>query len=358
MKKKNLIIVAVVAVVLVALIVPRLMDKETYDEILPPTVEVQNPMKGNIAISSSLIGKIEPSEVVYINSDLGGEVLSVNVKAGDIVSAGQVLCTIENKQLDSLGNSVESARLALENAQTAYDRIKILYENGAVSKETFESAETGLANARLQYDSTVNTYDIQAENSIIVSPISGKVESCDVEVFDKVSAQNILFVVSGLDSEKVITFGVTENVVKGLNVGDPINIEKSGSDYTGVITEVSTMVNAATGLFDIKAMIEDGDTLATGTSAKVWVTSDKVDDVWVIPVDAVYYEGGEAFVYTYVDGKAKQTFVEIGLTDQNNAEIIAGLTKEDKVITTWSSELYDDAEVTLAKDEKKTAETK
>ncbi|MGN0710348.1 MAG: efflux RND transporter periplasmic adaptor subunit [Anaerovoracaceae bacterium] len=353
-KKKNLIIVAVVVVVLAILIIPRAMDKETYDEILPPTVEVENPMTGNIAVSSSLIGKIEPSEVVYINSDLGGEVQSVNVKAGDMVSAGQVLCTIENKQLQSLSNSIESARIALNNAQNAYDRTKVLYENGGVSKESFEAAESALSNAKLQYNTTVNTYDIQADNSIIVSPISGKVESCDVEVFDKVSSQNVLFVISTVDSEKVLKFSVTENIVKGLNVGDAISLEKAGTDYRGVITEVSSMVDASTGLFDVKAMIENGENLATGTSAKVWVTSDRASDVMVIPVDAVYYENGESFVYTYVDGKAKQTFIEIGLSDQNNAEVLSGLTKSDKVITTWNSELYDDAEVTLAKDKKET----
>ena len=231
--------------------------------------------------------------------------------------------------------------------------MKVLYENGAVSLENFESVQTGLEQARIQYESAKNAYDLQAENTIIVSPISGKVESCSIEVFDKVSPQNILFVVSGEDTDKVVNFSVTENVVKGLAEGDTIRIEKSGKNYKGLITEVSTMVNMSTGLFDVKAMVEDGETLATGTSAKIYVTSDKVTDVLTVPTDAVYYSNGEAFVYTYVEGKAQQVFVEVGLQDQENAEIIKGLSTTDLVITTWSSELYDDAEVVLKKTEAK-----
>ncbi|MBR3599648.1 MAG: efflux RND transporter periplasmic adaptor subunit, partial [Lachnospiraceae bacterium] len=89
------------------------------------------------------------------------------------------------------------------------------------------------------------------------------------------------------------------------------------------------------------------------TSAKIYVTSDKVTDVLTVPTDAVYYSNGEAFVYTYVEGKAQQVFVEVGLQDQENAEIIKGLSTADLVITTWSSELYDDAEVVLKKTEAK-----
>ena len=355
--KKFLTVIIVILIVLVAMVCGRIVNSgEEYDEILPPTVEVENPKIGDVQISSSLIGKIEPSDVVYINSDLGGEVTSVGVKAGDTVVAGQVLCTLDNKQLENVGLNVEAANLAYTNALTAYERMKILYENGAISLENFESVQTGLEQARIQYESAKNAYDLQSENTIIVSPISGKVESCSVEVFDKVSAQNILFVVSGENADKVVTFSVTENVVRGLNEGDLIRIEKSGNDYKGTITEVSTMVNMTTGLFDIKAIVEDGENLATGTTVKIYVTSDKVADVLTIPTDAVYYSNGEAFVYTYVDGKAQQVFIEAGLADTNNTEVVKGLTKEDLVITTWSSELYDDAEVLMKKIEKKSEE--
>lgn len=48
-----------------------------------------------------MIGKIEPSDVVYIYPKAAGDVTEVNVKAGDVVTKGQVLCNIDTKQVES-----------------------------------------------------------------------------------------------------------------------------------------------------------------------------------------------------------------------------------------------------------------
>lgn len=354
MKKRNVAIVAVAIVVLAALFIPRILDKgEDYDAIILPTVEISNPVIGDIANDTGLIGKIEPTDVVYITPELSGEVTDVYVKAGDKVSAGQTLCNIENKQLSNLGISVDSAMVSLNDAQAAYDRVKVLYENGAASKENFESATSALQRAKLQYESAQISYGITADSGVVSSPISGKVEKCDVEQHQTVSPAVQLFVISSEDSEKVIKFSVTERIVNGLTEGDAIKIEKNGTTYKGNITEISSMVDSSSGLFEIKASIENGENLSTGTTAKVYVTAEKATGVMIIPVDSVYYENGKAFVYTYEDGHANKVFVETGMSDTKNIEVLSGLTKKDKVITTWSSELYDKAEVLLPKEESK-----
>ena len=64
-----------------------------------------------------------------------------------------------------------------------------------------------------------------------------------------------------------------------------------------------------------------------------------------IPVDAVYYEDGEPYVYVYTDGKVHKRDIESGIYDSNTMEVRSGLTLDDQVVTTWSSELYEGAEV-------------
>ena len=66
-----------------------------------------------------------------------------------------------------------------------------------------------------------------------------------------------------------------------------------------------------------------------------------------IPVDSVYYENGDPYVYTYSDGKVWQKFIEEGIFDADVLEVRSGLTMADMVVTTWSSELYDGADVKL-----------
>lgn len=101
------------------------------------------------------------------------------------------------------------------------------------------------------------------------------------------------------------------------------------------------MIDAATGLFQVKASVEDGDALPTGSSVQLKVTSDKQENVMTLPVDTVYYSGGDAYLYLYEDGTVHQVPVEVGIYDSERVQILSGIDMTDEVITTWSSELYE-----------------
>lgn len=344
--KMKIIIIAVVIIVLAIAIAPRILDgrQSAYEEATPPTVEVVKPKTGNIELTSSLIGTVEPSKVEEVYPEISGEVTSVKVKAGQTVSAGQVICTIENKQLESTRISMQTQQVTLSDAKTAMERAQALYVSGDISTQSYEDAQNALSRAQLSYESAVNDYNNQSGYSTITASTSGLLESCDVEVYDNVGPQTKLCVISG-GSEKVVSFDATERIIKKMQIGDKLVLEKSGTKYEGTISEISTMVDQASGLFKVKATLDSKVALATGTSAKVYVTSDKVENVMTIPADSVYYENGKALVYTYEKGKAHKVFIEAGISDDKNIEVISGLSNSDKVISTWSSELYEGASV-------------
>ncbi len=89
------------------------------------------------------------------------------------------------------------------------------------------------------------------------------------------------------------------------------------------------------------------DALPSGTKVKLTVISDKADSTLSIPMDAVNYSAGEAFVYVYNDGVAVKTDIEVGIYDEKYIQVLSGLDASSKVITSWSNELYDGAEVLL-----------
>ena len=105
------------------------------------------------------------------------------------------------------------------------------------------------------------------------------------------------------------------------------------------------MIDAATGLFKIKASVENGDALPTGSVVSLYVVSERASQVMCIPVDAIYYSGGDAYVYTYSGGVVRRLPVEVGIYDSVQAQILSGLDMTDQVITTWSSELVEGVEV-------------
>lgn len=365
MKKRTKRIIGILLiVVLAAVIVMRLnKPKEVPDPVAPPSVSVMQASPGTIVLSTGLIGTVEPSDVVYVAPKISGDVLEVMVRTGDMVQEGQVLCRIDNAQIDSARISVDSASVALSDARTNLGRMQALYSTGDVSAQAYEQSQSAVKSAQLQYDSAKLNYDNQVKYSTVKAPIGGLVESFDIEVHDNISPSTTVCVISG-HGAKTVSFSVTERIMSQLHLGDTLKIEKAGTEYQGRITEISSMIDASTGLFKVKAVVENGDALATGASVKLYVTSDRADDVLTLPVDVIYYDGGDSYVYTYDQGTVHKVAVEVGIYDSEKIEIISGVTAEDQVITTWSSELYEGAPATLSsqsaepsEDQQETAES-
>lgn len=349
-KKKVFIIVGAVVIVaaVAGLILPGILGgkKEELVAEVPPAVSVENPQIRSIELSNEIIGTIEPDSIVYVTPLGSGEVTSVNVQTGDLVSAGQLLCVIDTKQVESSRISMETARITYEDARKNLDRYTVLHAAGDVAEADYQSMVDKAEMSKLQYENAKIAYNIQLDSSQITAPIAGRVESCNLSVHDMISPQTTICVISG-EGGKAVTFYVSERIIGGLKAGDSLKVEKNGTDYTAAITEVSSMIDESTGLFRVKASIPDGENLATGTSVKLYVVSRKAENVLTVPVDSVYYEGGNPFIYTYTDGILKKNEVTVGLADNDYAEVQSGITAGDQVVTTWTSELFDGSRVTL-----------
>ncbi len=347
---KGVVAAAVVVVAAVGVSVfaaPRLMKKEVIEEtVAPPVVQVVSPQVGDIEISRSLIGTVEPSDLVYIIPKAAGEITAVYANVGDYVTEGQLLCEIDTRQVDGARLQLEAAEVQLNDANTNLERMQVLYASGDISAQAFEQVESAAKGAQIQYDSAKLAYDYQMEFSRITASISGRIESSSMEVHSMASQTNPLCVISG-EGMKTISFAVTEALLDHVKQGEPITVEKSGSRYEGTITEVSTMVDAMTGLFNVKASVTDGEALVSGSSVRLYVVADRAESVLSIPVDCIYYSAGKPFVYTYDDGIVHQVNIETGISDDVSTEVVSGLNISDQVITTWSPELYENAPAVL-----------
>lgn len=309
-------------------------------------VSAESPSRGNIYMTTNLTGTLESSDVVYVYAKAAGDVTDVKVKAGDTVEAGQILFEIDTEQVDTAKNSMESALVSLEEAQSTLTRMKLLYDGGDLSEQEYEQYTNNVRSARLQYESAKLAYEKQVQYSTVTAPIAGKIESCSTEVYDRVNANAELCVISGEGSKK-ITFYVTQRMLENMSEGDTLTVEKNGKEYKAEINAINSMVDSATGLFKIEAQLDDTDEVATGMVVKIKVTTGKTENAMLIPIDSVYYSGGEAYVYVYEDGTAKTVPVDVGLTDSEHAEVLSGLTGDELVISTWSSNTYDGAKVRL-----------
>lgn len=313
-------------------------------------VRASRPTTGDVSVTSSLTGTVAAADVIYVSSKAAGDITAVYVKAGDYVEAGTLLCEIDTGQVESAQNSLASAEVSLNNANSNLSRMQILYNGGDITDQEFEQANNSVKTAQIQYNNAKLNYDRQVEYSSVTAPISGRIESCAVSVYDHVNNNAELCVITG-DGENRIDFYVSERMMKELKEGDSVEVIKNGNTYNGTVTEISSIVDASTGMFKCKAQLEKTGEIAIGSSVKIRLVTDRSTGVMLVPVDAIYYSGSKAYVYLVEDGKAVMRRVEVGLYDNEVAEIKDGLSYDDLVVGTWSSNLYEGANVRVMNEE-------
>lgn len=313
-------------------------------EVAYAMVNVEKPHYGDVSVTSAITGTVDAEDTVSLYAKASGDVKAVNVKAGDAVKAGDVLIEIDTGAVDSAKIAMDQAEISYEQQKNNMARYEILYQGGDITPQEYEQYSNSLKNAQLQYESAKLNYDKALENSMVAAPIDGKIEKISVELHDHVNMNSDLLVVTGEGSRR-ITFYVSERIMNNIAVGDEIDIEKGTVKCRARITEVSSMVDSASGMFKCKAELTDDITISLGSSVKIYLVSDRAENTLLVPVDAIYYSGGNAYLYTVVDGKAVMTSVTVGIYDDEVAQILDGLSQNADVVSTWSNNLYEGANV-------------
>lgn len=216
------------------------------------------------------------------------------------------------------------------------------------------SAKVGVAGAQVGIDSA----EYQLDMYTLTAPIDGVIEAVNVKEHDFASPQNPAFVISNKNT-MTVTFGVSEGIRGTLRVGQKLTVDRNGKLYDAAITEIGSMVDQTTGLFMIKSCVSTpDDSLLTGSSVKVTADTYSQADALLIPYDAVYYDDSQPYVYVAENGTAKRKDVETGIFDMDTITVLSGLSEEDTLITSWSANLREGAEVSVQmKNEDDTADS-
>lgn len=205
------------------------------------------------------------------------------------------------------------------------------------------SAKVGAAGAKVGIDSA----EYQLDMYTLTAPIDGVIEAVNVKEHDFASPQSPAFVISNKNT-MTVTFGVSEGIRGTLRVGQKIQVDRNGKLYDAVITEIGSMVDQTMGLFMIKSCVNTpDDSLLTGSSVKVTAETYSQTDALLIPYDAVYYDNSQPYVYVAENGMAKRRDVETGIFDMDTITVLSGLSTEDTLITSWSANLREGAEVSV-----------
>lgn len=342
-KKKFIIIGIVVAAVAAILILPSMLSGGA------PLLQVATGTAEKMDIEQvvSIKGTIEGSDKADVVSTLNYEITSILVKEGDAVKKDQVLAVLD---IEELRDEYAKAATAFEQAKFAYDTSKVLYEEGAISKDEFLRAESTYKQNQI----TLNAFDL-ANKGNVKSPIAGTVTRVNVTV-GRYARDNMnnepMFVIEDLDNLKM-DVRISEYDISKIKTGQNVTITADvigKNSVEGVVSRISPTGEVKDQMskemvIPVQIDVLKGDTnLIAGVTARAKILIDKRENVLAVPIESVLEDPdtGEHYLFILQDGVLKKVSVTLGLEGDFHIEILSGdLSEKDQVVLSPTFDMSD-----------------
>lgn len=358
--KKGCLIPLVLLIVVVlgagAYVVYYLYDKEQQD---PVTYGADAPVIADIVKKSVATGAVNPRHEVAIKPNISGIIAELHAEAGDTVQTGDLIARVQViPDMVSLNNAesrVQRAVIALENAQTSFERNQALLEKGVISPADFLPIETARRSAEQELDAAEENLALVREGASkrtgkssltnVRSTISGMVLDVPVKAGNSVIEANNFndgtTIASVANMRDVIFLGkVDESEVENLAVGMSLIVTIGAIDgrtFSAELEYISPKGVLENGAiqFEIKAalILEEGEFIRAGYSANADVVLDRRDQVLALSESLLQFDHDQSpFVeIKQADGSWLKSPVELGLSDGIMVEILGGITEGDSV---------------------------
>ncbi len=306
------------------------------------TVSVVIPGRDTVARTINATGTLAARREIPVGVvGEGGRVLQVYADAGEWVSKGDILVSVDRsvqaQQAAALEAQIGVTRADLQLAQNELDRAMQLVARGFISKADVDRktatrdatrARVNVANAQLAETRARNArLDIRA-------PVSGYVLERNVETGQTVSAgSGILFRIAK-DGQLELQTKLSEDDLAQVDVGIPATVTPVGTDrvFSGNIWQISPMIDAQSRQGMARVALPFDKALRPGGFASVEIKSGAMTAP-VLPESAVQTGPNGSFVYIVgKDNKVKQRPIKVGPVTANGLIIQEGLDGTERVV--------------------------
>jgi macrolide-specific efflux system membrane fusion protein len=256
------------------------------------------PKYGSIRTTIATIGTVQPQNRLEIRPPISGRVERVLVREGDAVRAGQILAWMSSTE-----------RAALLDA------------------------------ARAQGEEALQYWEDAYKPTPLIAPINGKVIVRAVEPGQTVTITNAIVVLSDrlivkaqVDETDIGKVRIGQEAVIGLDAYPEISV-RGTVDH---ISHESKVVNNVI-MYEVDVLPERVPAVfRSGMSANVDIAEKTRTNVLLVPREAVITEAGGSFVLVREGerGGPVRRRVELGVSDDANVEVLAGLGPDDRVVIT------------------------
>ena len=300
-----------------------------------------------------LAGTVRAASISNVSARIMARVLSVRAREGEFVKAGDVLVTLDDRELQAKLRQAEGAlrqaEAQRELARSTHERYKALLEGKAVSKQEYDTvaAQEKIASEAVnQAGGAVDEARSYIAFAEIRSPVSGRIVSKSI---DEGSMANPGMPLFGIEPEGryhveiPVDMSLSGNVRTGTVIG--VSIDDIGMNTRVPVSEIVPTVDPMSRTFIAKAHIPADAGLRSGQYARASVSLGKKDAI-TIPETAVSRRGqmDGVFVVSKGDGTMRYRIVKLGRqTTPGRIEVLSGIDAGEMIVASGTERASDGA---------------
>jgi RND family efflux transporter MFP subunit len=288
------------------------------------------------------IGEGVAIQSVTVNTAQSGTLMTIDVKPGDKVVAGQRLATLDS---DDQQNAYDKANLAAQDADATLARTQQLAKSNSASDVQVAAAQLAANQAKLVLTSAKHDLDQRT----ITTPVAGTVGIIQLTPGNLINAQTVVTTVED-SSSILVNFYVPERYSSQMTLGEAVTAESAalpGKSFTGKITAIDNKIDPDSRTLQVQATLPNPDgTIKSGMSFSVDMAFPGETFTSVDPLSIQWSTNG-AYVWKVVDSKAKKGMVNIIQRNSDGVLVQGDVQPGDAVVTQGVLQLTDNAAVRL-----------
>lgn len=323
-------------------------------------VEVVTAELREVPVRLEALGTVTPIASVAIKARLESVITEVHFRDGAMVKAGDLLFTLDSRQLEAEIKRVEAviagAVAQQEQAERDVERYSELVKKNATTQVTLNNAQTQVNIASAVAGSnraTLENLKVQLSWTAIRAPISGRISQANVKLGNFVRPADTAPLATINQIKPVyVTFGLPQRQLPDLRkalAAETATVEALAPGETrsaqGQVTMIENTVDPATGMVLVRATMDNNDELLwPGTLVNTQVILRNEKGV-VVPSPAVQVSQSGPYVFVVENGAAKVRNIKVERTVDMQSVITKGLNGGETVVLDGQLQLIDGSQV-------------
>jgi membrane fusion protein (multidrug efflux system) len=291
-------------------------------------VAVSAAATGSIASYYTATATLAADKEAQVLARVSGVVERLLCEEGDVVPEGAELLLIDN---DEYAFRLQQAEADRKDLETRLERMEKMREQDLVSAEEYETLVNDLSAAK----AAEGMARLTLSYTRVRAPFAGRIVTRSVDPGQTVNVATELFVISDF-RPLLARVHVPSKEFNKLKPDQPVDLvlESSGLKLRGRIRLVSPTIDPSSGTIKVTVEISDyPEGVRPGDFAQVSIVTERRYNSTLVPKVAVVNDRGEQIVYvSQADTTAERRVVELGFQDDQNAEILSGVTIGDRVV--------------------------